>query len=257
MIKRKGTLAIPGEHTKGEDTYIKTAEELKEAAFRQPILKLTYGHVEGDPTPEQQIGTVSQKWSEEHQKVIGEFWFHDEKIPEALRTKLDNGEHIPISADYDALIDENNIQSGLNYTHIAVLDGENPVCPIEKCGVFERLPFTEQLDDLTPPEPKAEKEPEVAPVEMSPTSELPEGTEYVEPDALLGIKDKEPEEPKTEEPVEQKPEEPVEQAPEEEVRLEPEVVIPIETTEVQKAFEVIDGNYVFVPEIFKQQEKKK
>ncbi len=36
MIKMKGVLAVPGEHTKGEDTYIKTAEELKEAAFRQP-----------------------------------------------------------------------------------------------------------------------------------------------------------------------------------------------------------------------------
>ena len=160
MIKRKGTLAVAGEHTKGEATYIKTAEELKEAAFRQPILKLTYGHVTGDPSPEQQIGTVSQKWCEKTQKVLGEFWFHDEKIPEVLRQKLDNGEHIPISADYSANVDEEGNQSGFNYTHVAVLDGENPVCPIEKCGVFERLPFSEQLDDLAPPEPKAEKEPE-------------------------------------------------------------------------------------------------
>ena len=246
MIKRKGTLAVPGEHTKGEDTYMKTAEELKEAAFRQPILKLTYGHVEGDPTPEQQIGTVSQKWSEEYQKVLGEFWFHEEKIPEALRTKLDNGEHIAISADYDALVDEKNHQSGINYTHVAVLDGENPVCPIEKCGVFERFPFTEQLDDLEPPEPKAEKEPEVAPPEE----------ETVVPD--VEPEEPEAEEPKPETPVEQKPEEPDEQAPEEEVRLEPEVVIPIESAVVQKGpGEYIDGNYVFVPEIFKQQEKKK
>ena len=243
MIKMRGTLAVPGEHTKGENTYIKTAEELKEAVFRQPILKLTYGHVDGDPSPEQQIGTVSQKWCEKTQKVLGEFWFHEEKIPEVLRQKLDNGKRIPISADYNADVDEEGNQSGFNYTHVAVLDGEDPVCPIEKCGVFERQHFFEQLDDLEPSEPKAEKEPEVAPpVEVEPvtTEETPTA-----------------EEPKPEPPVEQKPKEPDEQAPsKEEVRLEPEVVIPIESSVVQKAFDVIDGNYVFVPEVFKQQEKK-
>ena len=241
MIKRKGTLAVPGEHTKGEDTYIKTAEELKEAAFRQPILKLTYGHVEGDPTPEQQIGTVSQKWSDEFQKVLGEFWFHDEKIPEALKQKLDNGEHISISADYNALVDEKNNQSDLNYTHVAVLDGETPVCPIEKCGVYDRVLFSESGDITPPEEPKAEKEPEVAP-EPEPVPD-----EVTEPA---------PEETKPETPVEQKPEEPSEQEPEEEIRLEPEIVIPIESAVVQKGpGEFIDGNYVF--EVFKQQEKKK
>ena len=147
MIKMRGTLAVPGEHTKGEDTYIKSAGELKEAAFRQPILKLTYGHVDGDPLPDQQIGTVSQKWCEKTQRVLGEFWFHEEKIPEVLRKRIDNGESIPISADYEADVDEEGNQSGFNYTHVAVLDGENPVCPIEKCGVFERRPFSEQLDD--------------------------------------------------------------------------------------------------------------
>ena len=245
MIKMRGTLAVAGEHTKNDETYFKTAEELKQAAFRQPILKLTYGHVEGDPTPEQQIGTVSQKWCEQEQKVLGEFWFHEEKIPEVLRQKLDNGERIPISADYEAYIDEEGNQSGFNYTHVAVLDSENPVCPLDTCGVFERRVFSEQLDDL---EPQAEKEPEVAPVEAE--APVPD----VEP-----VVEAEPEEPKTEAPVEQKPEEPVEQAPKEEVRLEPEVVIPIETaaSEVQKPFEIVDGNYVFVPDVFKQQEKKK
>ena len=242
IIKRKGTLAVPGEHTKGETTYMKTAEELKEAAFRQPILKLTYGHVEGDPTPEQQIGTVSQKWSEEYQKVLGEFWFNDKVIPETLRTRLDSGERIEISADYDALIDEHNNQSSLNYTHIAVLDGDNPVCPIEKCGIFERLPFSES-GDITPPEPEAEKEPEEA-AEPEPVPD-----EVTEP---------EPEETEPEPPAVEKTEEPVEQAPEEEVRVEPEVVIPIESAVVQKGpGEFVDDNYVFVHEIFKQQEKKK
>ena len=245
MIKRKGILAVPGEYTKGDETYTKSAEELKEAVLRFPIIPLTYGHlIEGTPTQEEQIGTVSQRWCEKTQKVLGEFWFHEEKVPEALRQKLDNGERIPISAGYDAYVDENKNQSGLSYTHIAVLDGESPVCPIEKCGIFERLPFTEQLDDLTPPEPKAEKEPEVAPVEAE--TPVPD----VEP------VEAEPEEPKPETPVEQKPEEPDAQAPEE-VRVEPEIVIPIESSVVQKAFDVIDGNYVFVPEIFKQQEKTK
>jgi hypothetical protein len=243
MIKRKGVLAVPGEYTKGDEKYNKSAEELKEAVLRFPIIPLTYGHlIEGTPTPEEQIGTVSQRWCEKTQKVLGEFWFHEEKIPEVLRKKLDNGERIPISAGYDAYVDEDKNQSGLSYTHIAVLDGESPVCPIEKCGIFERLPFTEQLDDLTPPEPKAEKEPEVAP----PVEEEPVTTEET-PIA---------EEPKPDPPVEQKPEEPDEQATKEEVRLEPEVVIPIESSVVQKVFDVIDGNYVFVPDIFKQKQEK-
>ena len=243
IIKMRGTIAVPGEHTKDGETYTKIAEELKEAAFRQPILKLTYGHVEGDPSPEQQIGTVSQKWCEKTQKVLGEFWFNDKNIPEVLRQKLDNGENIPISADYEADVDEEGNQSGFNYTHVAVLDGESPVCPIEKCGVFARKAFMEQLDDLTPPEPKAEKEPEVAPVEAE--APVPD----VEP------VEAEPEEPKPDTPVEQKPEEPDAQAPEE-VRVEPEVVIPIESSVVQKPFDMIDGNYVFVPEIFKQKQEK-
>jgi len=200
-----------------------------------------------EPTPEEQIGTVSQKWCEKEQKVIGEFWFHEEKIPEALRKKLDNGEHIPISADYDAYVDEEGNQSGFSYTHVAVLDGENPVCPIEKCGVFERLPFSEQLDDLAPPEPKQdEKAPEVAPVEA----------EAVVPD--VEPVEAETEEPKPDTPATENLEEasePVQE--EEEVRLEPEVIIPASAPVVQKAFEMIDGNYVFVPEVFKQQEKNK
>ena len=242
MIKMKGTLAVPGEYTKDDETYNKTAEELRQAAFRQPILKLTYGHVDGDPLPEQQIGTVSQKWCESTQKVLGEFWFHEEKIPEVLRQRIDNGESLEISADYDADVDEEGNQSGFNYTHVAVLDGENPVCPIDKCGVFRRKTFTEQLDDLAPPEPKAEKE-EEAPPEPEPA-----------PDEVV---EEEPEQPKpVEEPAEQKPEETDEPAPEEEVVLEPEIIIPAEIVTVRKEFEVIDGKYVFVPQAFKQKQEK-
>ena len=242
MIKMRGILAVPGQHTRGEQTYIKTKEELQDAAQRFPIIPLTYGHImEGEEVkPETQIGTVSQKCSDSKNAVVCEFWFHEEKIPEVLKKKLDNGERIPISAGYSAYVDEEGNQSGLSYTHVAVLDEETPVCPVEKCGVFERQFFIEQIEEI---EPKAaEKEPEVAP-EETPLVEEP----VVE------------EEPKPEPPVEQKPKEPDEQAPpiKEEVRLEPEVMIPVETPSVQKPFELIDGIYSFVPEVFKQQEKKK
>ncbi len=240
MIKMKGILAVPGEHTKGEDTYIKPAEELKEAAFRQPILKLTYGHVQGDPLPEQQIGTVSQKWCEKTQQVLGEFWLHEEKIPEVLRQKIDNGEYIPISADYEADVDEEGNQSGFNYTHVAVIDGEDPVCPVEECGIHRRKHFSEQIGELEPSKPKIEKE-EEAPPEPEPT-----------PDEVV---EEEPEQPKPEEPAEQKPEETDETAPEEKVILEPEVIIPAEIVTVRKEFEIIDGKYVFVAKAFKKQEK--
>lgn len=239
MLKMKGTLAVPGEHTKGEETYIKTADALKEATLRYPILPLTYGHINHyPPTPQEQIGTVSQKWCDKEQKVIGEFWLHEEKIPEVLRKRIDNGEKISISADYEADIDENKNQTGISYTHVAVLDGEAPVCPLEKCGIFERMPFSE-TQEITPVEKQPEKEPEVAPEEVQ-----------VEPEPV-------PEAPKPEEPAEQKPEdtsEPVVQ--EEEVRLEPEVIIPASAPVQQKLFAVVDGNYVFVPEIFRQKEKK-
>lgn len=245
LIKMKGTFAVPGEYEYPEGKEKKTFEELKAAAQRYPIIPVTYGHtVDGlAPTEEMQIGTVSQKVNEKEQRIDGELWLFPEKVPSVLREKIDNGEKIPISAGLllDA-VDDEGMQKGIQYTHLAILDGEDPKCPLEKCGFGVRLESDRLMRLEQTQEIKTEKEPEVAP-EPEPTPD-----EVVEP---------EPEETEPESPAVQKTEEPSEQAQEEEVRLEPEVVIPTELppSEVQKPFEMIDGNYVFVPEIFKQKEK--
>lgn len=260
MIKMGGVVAVPGEFSYGDRTERKTVEELKEAAFRHPIVPLSYGHtVDGlQPPASMQIGTVSQKWSTDHNAVMGEFWLHEEKIPDVLRKKIDNGEKIPISAGLILeSVDEDGTQRGIGYTHIAVLDGEDPKCPLGVCGMnvrleSDRLVRLDKSTEITPPEPKAEKEPEVAPEEVE------EITERVkkEDKTPFGDVPTEPEETEPETPVVQKPEEPSEQAEEEEVRLEPEVVIPTESVVVQKGpGEFVDDNYVF--ESFKQKEKTK
>ena len=261
MIKMSGTIAVPGEFTYGDVTEIKTAEELKDAAFRHPIVTVSYGHTMDGlmPPANMQIGTISQKWSEEEQKVLGEMWLHEEKIPEKLRQKIDDGKNIPISAGIMLeSVDEEGTQRGITYTHIAVVDGEDPKCPLGVCGMnvrleSDRLVRLEQSTEIDPPEPKAEKETEAPPVEA-------DSDEYVEalkkqPASVIGDP-VEPEQPKPEEPAEQKPEETDEQAPEEEVKLEPEVLIPAEIVTVRKEFEIIDGKYVFVPQAFKQKQEK-
>ena len=260
MIKMRGVLAAPGEYKYGDTVEVKTAQELKDAAMRFPIVPLSYGHTLDNlqPTASTQIGTVSQKWSEDQQKVLGEFWLFEEKIPEKLRTKIDNGEPIPISAGImlDA-VDEDGTQRGISYTHVAVLEGEDPKCPLDTCGIHmrvesDRLSRLEQSTDIPPPEPAAEKEENEESPPVKPN--LVDGG-YTSKEVEL-----EAEEPKPEAPVEQKPEEePSEQTQvrEEEVRLEPEVVIPVEAPVAQKHFEVIDGNYVFVPEVFKQKQQEK
>ena len=246
MIKMKGVLAVPGEYTKDGKTYIKTAEELKDAAQRFPIVPLTYGHTTSSEPPPRaaQIGTVSQKWNEEQQKVLAEFWYHEEKVPDVLRSQIDNGEKIPISAWYLAdSIDEDGTLHGMSYSHVGVMDGEDPVCPITECGAFVvaesqgRLAFVEHATDLEP-----EKEKEAAP-EPEPTPD--EVVEEVQ------------EEPKPE-PAEQKPEVEDEPAQEEEVILEPETVIPTELPPSQgsKQFEVEDGVYRFVLPAYKQKQEK-
>ncbi len=252
MIKMSGTIAVPGEFTYGDNTEIKTAEELKDAAFRHPIVTVTYGHTMDGlmPPANMQIGTISQKWSEEEQKVIGEMWLHEEKIPEKLRQKIDNGEAVPISAGImlDS-IDDDGTQRGIAYTHIAIVDGEDPKCPLGVCGMnvrleSDRLVRLEKSTEITPPEPKAEKEEEAPPTEE--TEVVPD----VEPE------EPEVEQPKPEEPAAQKPEETDEPAPDEEVVLEPEVIIPAEIVTVRKEFEIIDGKYVFVPQAFKQKQEQ-
>ncbi len=249
MIKMKGVVAVPGAYKYGDVVEVKTAAELKDAAQRNPIIPLTFGHtVDGlPPTASMQIGTLSQKWSEEQQKVLGDFWFYEEKIPESLRKKIDNGEHLPISAGLLLeSVDEDGTQRGISYTHMAILEGEDPKCPLGTCGVnvrvesnTNRLVRLEQTAELTIPPEAEKKEIEATPIEAEPVT-----TEKAEI-----------EQPKPEVPVEQKPKE-ADEAPEEEVPLEPEIIIPPAAPVVQKPFEVVDGKYVFVPDVFKQKQEK-
>lgn len=219
-IKRQGVFAVPGEYTYGDNTEIKTAEELKLAAERQPIIRLVMGHpIDNHPYAKDVIGTVSQKWDEENQRVNGEFWFYDDMIPESIRKKLVNNEPIPISAGIMLDDIEDSVQKGISYTHMAVLEDEDPECPLGTCGINIRMESKpnrivrhEQKTELVVPEEK-EAEPVVEEVTE------PKEVEVIEP---------KPEEPKTTEPAAQKPEEVVEPEPvEEEVKLVPEVIIPI------------------------------
>ncbi|MHA2380819.1 MAG: hypothetical protein ACXADS_16230 [Candidatus Thorarchaeota archaeon] len=139
-IKRKGILARPGEYRFGDTIEVKTAEELKAAVERQPILTLTLGHPAGGmPRKSDYIGTVTQKWNEEKQRVDGDFWFYDEYIPDEVRKKIVNLEPVSISAGYTVDSVEDGLQRGILYSHIAVLQGEDPKCPLDKCGVNVRM----------------------------------------------------------------------------------------------------------------------
>lgn len=237
-IKRKGVVAVPGEYSIDGHIEKKTAEELKLAAERQPIIMLTKGHpVDGIPTAKEVIGTLSQKWDATNEKVVGEFWFHDEKIPDTIKKKLDNFEPIPISAGYVIDdIDDDGYQKGIVYTHMAVLDGEDPVCPLNTCGVNVR---TESMPNrLMRFEQKSELE---VPEQEQVIEEVKE-LEVVEPVV----------EPETETPAEQKPEVEVEEPVEEEVELVPEVVIPVGVP-VRKEYEVDASGWItFIPRKYKE-----
>jgi len=231
FMKMTGVLAVPGEYEKDGKVYIKTAAELKDAAERFPILPITFGHTTSSepPSPAQQIGTVSQKWSEKEQKVIASFWFDKKKLPETLRSRALDGKKIPISAWYLAdSMDEDGTLHGLAYSHVAALEGEDPVCPLDKCGAFvvaesktsQRLKFTERLEDLdATPTPQQEE----APVESTPE----------EPDEAPEVEVSEA--PKTEPSVVQKQTEPDVPEPAPEVQLEPETPIPVEAPEGAEA----------------------
>jgi len=256
-IKMKGILAVPGEYTYGETVEVQTAEELKAAADRNPIIPLTFGHTYDGlrPPPEQQIGTVSQKWSEKEQKVLGHFWLYEEMIPERIKDKIANGQQLAISTGYmlDS-VDEDGTQRGIDYTHCAILsDDEDPRCPLDTCGIqyrintqdADRMYRYQQASELTPPEQDTveKKKEEEAPLE--PASEPDEAPETEE------------EAPKTDTPAAQKTEETDEQAQDPEVQPEPENAIPAEIAEVKdKPYDVIDDKIVWVPDIFKQKEEK-
>lgn len=164
-IKRRGILARPGEYTyKDRGTEVKTYEELKAAAQRQPILTLTYGHPkDGVPRARDFIGTVQQIPNDEKQRIDGAFWLYDETPPDIL-DKIVNGWPTKISAGFTVDNVEDDVQKGISYTHVAILqDGDDPKCPLGQCGVNVRMESNddyryEQATD--PAEEPAEPAPE-------------------------------------------------------------------------------------------------
>ena len=149
-IKRKGVLAVPGEYRYGDRVEIKTAEELKKVANMLPIIPLTLGHPKnpGLIFESDFIGTVHPKWDEEKQALVGEFWFYEEKIPEEIKQKIVNEEPLPISAGFTVETVENGVQKGILFHHVAVLQNENPVCPLDTCGVNIRLESSSQQEEV-------------------------------------------------------------------------------------------------------------
>lgn len=249
MIKRKGILARPGEYKYGDMKEIKDAEELKKAVERQPIFMITHGHpVDGMPSAKDVIGTVSQKWNEDKQRVDGEFWFHEEKIPESIRDKIVNLEPVSISPGF--MIDgiEEGVQRGIVYTHLAVLEDEDPRCPLGECGINIRMDSQDdkrqlrydQKTDLEAPAPEPEPEPEAAEAETAP--EPVEEEEEVPPTEKSGP------------PAEQKPEVAKEEQAPVKTQREPEVVIPPSVKAPDDSgLTMIDGKYVYVSKRFRDE----
>ena len=249
MLKRKGVIAVPGEYKYGDMTEIKDPEELRLAVERQPIIMITHGHpVDGMPSAKDVIGTVSQKWNEKAQRVEGEFWFHEEKIPESVRDRIVNLEPVSISPGF--MIDgiEENVQKGIVYTHVAVLDDEDPRCPLGECGVNIRMDSKEparllrydQKTELAAPEPDPEPEPEAAEAEPEP-AQAEEEAPPVE----------------AEPPAEQKPEVTEKEAVVEDIPREPEVVIPTSAVarEDDSGLVMVDGAYTYIPKMFRDKKE--
>jgi len=255
-IKRKGIVAAPGIYKYGELSEIKTAEELKDAAERHPFVSLTLGHpIDGWPMAKEEIGTLHQKWNEKYNRVDGDFWFHDEKIPDKLKKKLENNEPIPISAGYliDS-VDTDGTQHGMVWTHMAILEGEDPKCPLGTCGINIRMESNpnrivryDQSTNLEVPDKDESIEEEVKPDEVKTETKI---EELKTEEAPAEHK------PETAEPAEHKPEEVKTEPVEEEVKLVPEVIIPTDTVAVHREYDVVDGAYVFVPQIFKNNKEK-
>ena len=243
-LKRRGIIAVPGEYRYGEVIEKKTAEELRAAAERQPIIMLTRGHpVDGVPSAKDVIGTVSQKWNDELQKVTGEFWFHEEKIPESIRAKIVNNEPVAISPGFMVDSIEDNIQKGIVYTHMAVLEEEDPRCPLGKCGVNIRVDSRDGQSRSLRLDQKTEiVAPPAEPQRQEPATPAP---------APAKVAEQKTEAP----PVEQKPESKVEVTPPEarpEVQRAPEVVIPVPETVTQHDYEMVDGWVKYVPRPYRR-----
>jgi hypothetical protein len=243
-IKRKGILAVPGEYKYGDMVEVKDADELKASVDRQKEIMVTYGHPpDGMPSSKDVIGSVIQKWNEDKQRVEGKFLFHEEKIPESIKGKIVNLEPVSISPGF--MIDgiDDGIQRGIVYTHVAVLDDEDPRCPLGECGINIRMDSKDkrelrydQKTELEASEPDPEPEPE--PVDAEPEPEPVEEPPPVE----------------EEEPVLEKQE--VAEEVVEEIPSEPEVVIPTSTTPKDDSGIVVrDGVYEYVPKLFRDNDK--
>ncbi len=248
MKRRKGVLVKAGEYKYGDTVEVKTAEELKAAAERQPIIMLTRGHPhDGVVSAKDVIGTVSQKWDEQHQRVNIDVWAHEEKLTDAEREKFDNFQPIPVSGGFaiDG-IGEHGEQQGIVYTHVAMLNEEDPRCPLGECGINVRsdskegqklVRFDQKTDLEAPAEPTKEEILEAIEVEQEePKEEAPPAEDPAE------VADEVEAEP---EPAIQK----------EEVVREPETPIPVSTagTDAMKAAGIrkVGNAYEYVPRAYR------
>jgi len=250
-IKRKGIVAVPGEYKYGEVLEKKTVEELRAAAERQPIIMLTRGHpVDGVPSAKDVIGTVSQKWNEELGKVTGEFWFHEEKIPDSIRAKIVNNEPIAISPGFMVDDVQDGVQRGIVYTHMAILEEEDPRCPLGVCGVNVRMDSKDgKVRSL-----RLDRKTELEPVPRESKQPVPEEPKIAEQKPV-------PEAPKEETPAEQKPEVVVEAPVREPAKVEvppptPEVRIPVSVPAPPKEWEEHGTWIKYVPRAYREQKKE-
>lgn len=140
----KGIIARPGPYTYKWGIEHKTAEELKRAISMTPTIPITYGHpIEGVIKRSDFIGRVKPTWNDEENGVEGEFWPYVEhwyKVPEEIQENIVNGEKWKISAGFNAEeVDDDDIQKDVYMDHVAILrKDENPVCPLDKCGINVR-----------------------------------------------------------------------------------------------------------------------
>jgi hypothetical protein len=254
--KKRGVLAKPGEYRFGDVTEVKTAEELKQAVERQPILTLTLGHpVGGTVRASDYIGTVTQKWNEEKQRVDGDFWFYDEYLPDHIRERIVNDMPVSISAGYTVDSVEDGVQKGILYSHVAVLDGEDPKCPLHECGVNVRMESSdpmryEQEQDITEPKESVSEEKQEESPKPSVTFTAEQFTEFLEviksfAPALPAEQKPEVEEPEAEQP------EATPEPPTQEPKVEPEVVIPAERPDTGKRLEPKAEGFQFLGEEIK------
>lgn len=260
LAKRRGIVAVPGSYKYGDATEIKTALELQEVAKRQPSIILTLGHPSTVfPKSTDYIGKVFLRWDSKRSALAGEFSFFDERVPPVLAEKLSAGEVVGVSAGF--LVDEvmeDGTQNGIVLTHVALIEGEDPRCPIDTCGVNVRmdadLPTNyryEQSSEL-PSEGSAEEKPK---------QKVPEeGFNPIQMEQLKKMVSEmipKPPEPVKEEievaEVEQEPE------PEQEDVLVPEpvpeVLIPATGSETSDGLQKDElGRYVFKPRYKNQKE---